>query len=143
MDLSNIPKPILYASISVFLLVVGYGAAKHVPGLNISNEPNNDNPASKVSDSKSVKILVLDEDSQQAVVGAKVTMESEGGVDSDTTDNLGFFRVQIPNTDYVRIRLSKNGCTPYNQNINLLSNPDRPKQIILKCSKTNIPSPNK
>ncbi|BAY18288.1 hypothetical protein NIES21_41320 [Anabaenopsis circularis NIES-21] len=143
MDLSNIPKPILYASIGVFLLVVGYGAAKHVPGLNSSNEPNNDNQTSKVSDSKSVKILVLDEDSQQAVVVAKVTMESEGGVDSDTTDNLGFFRVQIPNTDYVRIRLSKNGCTPYNQNINLLSNPDRPKQIILKCSKTNISSPNK
>ncbi|BAZ66293.1 hypothetical protein NIES4106_10430 [Fischerella sp. NIES-4106] len=143
MDLSNIPKPILYASIAVFLITVGYGAAKHVPGLNGSNQPNSDNQASKASDSKNVKILVLDEDSQQPVVGAKVTIESEGGIDSDTTDNLGFFRVQIPNTDYVRIRLSKNGCTPFNQNINLLSNPDRPKQIILKCSKTNTFKPNK
>lgn len=132
MDLSNIPKPILYASIAVFLLTVGYGAAKHVPGLNGSNEQNHDNQPSKAV---AVKILVLDEDSQQPVVGAKVTMDSEGGIDSDTTDNLGFFRVQIPNADYVRIRLSKNGCTPFNQNINLLSNPDRPKQIMFKCSK--------
>ena len=143
MDLSNIPKPILYASIAIFLLTVGYGAAKHIPGLNSSNEPNYDNQDSKPSDSKSVKILVLDEDSQQPVVDAKVTMDSEGGIDSDTTDNLGFFRVQIPKTDYVRIRLSKNGCTPFNQDINLLSNPNRPKQIMLKCSKANTFKPNK
>ncbi|TVP59529.1 MAG: hypothetical protein EA343_19680 [Nodularia sp. (in: Bacteria)] len=136
MDLSNLPKPLLYASIAVFLLAVGYGAAKHVPGMNGSSEQNSNNQASTTSDSKSVKILVLDEDSQQPIVGAKVTMDSEGGVDSDTTDNLGFFRVQIPVTDYVRIRLSKDSCIPFNQNINLLSNPDRPKQIMLKCSTT-------
>ncbi|WP_445633651.1 carboxypeptidase-like regulatory domain-containing protein [Nostoc sp. DSM 114161] len=143
MDLSNLPKPLLYASVAVFLLVVGYGAAKHVPGLNGSNEQNPNNQSSKTSDSKSVKVLVLDEESQQPIVGAKVIMDSEGGVDSDTTDNLGFFRVQIPTTDYVRIRLSKDGCKPFNQNINLLSNPDRPKQLMLKCSKTNTFKPNK
>ncbi|MBD1945531.1 hypothetical protein H6F50_24810 [Coleofasciculus sp. FACHB-712] len=143
MDLSKLPKPLLYASIAIFLLAVGYGAATHIPGLNGSNEQIAGNPASKTPDSKSVKILVLDEDSQQPVVGAKVIMESEGGADSDTTDNLGFFRVQIPNTEYVRVRLSKDGCAPFNQNLNLLSNPDRPKQIMLKCSKSNTSKPTK
>lgn len=79
-----------------------------------------------------MKIRVLDASSQQPVIGAQVIMESEGGADSDTTDNLGVFRMQIPKTDYVRVRISKDGFQPSDQNLNLLSNPDRVKQITLK-----------
>jgi hypothetical protein len=139
MDLSNIPKPLLIASIVVFSLVVGYGAATHVPGLKVSGETKADekkaaNKDSKTPESKSVKVSVFDETTQAPIVGASVIMESEGGSDSDTTDNLGAFRVQIPSTEWVKIRINKKGCGPYNQNLNLLSNPDRPKQILLKCS---------
>ena len=139
MNLSQIPKHLLIASIVVFLLFVGYGAAIHVPGIKIVDETKSDekkveNKDSKTSDSKSVKVSVFDETTQTPIVGASVIMESEGGSDSDTTDNLGAFRVQIPTTEWVKIRINKKGCTPYNQNLNLLSNPDRPKQIMLKCS---------
>ena len=139
MDLSNIPKPLLIASIVVFSLVVGYGAATHVPGFKVSDETKVDekkaaNKDSKTPDSKSVKVSVFDETTQAPIVGASVIMESEGGSDADTTDNLGAFRVQIPTTEWVKIRINKKGCAPYNQNLNILSNPDRPKQILLKCS---------
>jgi cell division protein FtsL len=92
MDLSKIPKPLLIASIVVFLLFVGYGAAIHVPGLKIVDETKSDekkveNKDSKTSDSKSVKVSVFDETTQTPIVGASVIMESEGGSDSDTTDN--------------------------------------------------------
>lgn len=139
MDLSKIPKPLLIASIVTFLLFVGYGAAIHVPGLKVVDETKADenkveNKDFKTPDSKSVKVSVFDETTQAPIVGASVIMESEGGSDSDTTDNLGAFRVQIPTTEWVKIRINKKGCAPYNQNLNLLSNPDRPKQILLKCA---------
>lgn len=139
MDLSNIPKPLLIASFVIFSLVLGYGAATHVPGLKVSDETKTDekkveNKDSKTSDSNSVKVSVFDETTQAPIIGASVIMESEGGSDSDTTDNLGAFRVQIPTTEWVKIRINKKGCAPYNQNLNLLSNPNRPKQILLKCS---------
>ncbi|MEH1997213.1 MAG: carboxypeptidase-like regulatory domain-containing protein [Nostoc sp.] len=134
MDLSNIPKPIWYALTAFLLLTIGYGAANHVPGLNSSDKESAENKASTVPNSSSVKVSVFDEATQAPVVGAKVIVESQGGSDTDTTDNLGAFRVQIPTTDYVKVRISKNYCEPYNQDLNLKSNPDRPKPIFLKCS---------
>ncbi|MEH2211678.1 MAG: hypothetical protein V7K84_13800 [Nostoc sp.] len=134
MDLSNIPKPIWYALTGFLLLTIGYGAATHVPGLNGSNKESAENKPSIVLDSSSVKVSVFDEATQVPIVGAKVIMESEGGSDTDTTDNLGAFRVQIPTTDYVKVRIYKNSCEPYKQDLNLKSNPDRPKPIFLKCS---------
>lgn len=127
MDLSNLPRPLLIASIVCFSLVVGYGALKHIPWLTPSEQTN----AAK-QELKSVKIRVLDADSQQPVIGAQVITESEGGTDSDTTDSLGSFRIQIPKTDYVRVRISRNGFQSSDQNLNLLSNPDRVKSIFLK-----------
>ncbi len=72
MDLSNIPKPLLIASIVVFSLVVGYGAATHVPGLKVSDETKVDekkaaNKDSKTPDSKSVKVSVFDETTQAPI----------------------------------------------------------------------------
>ncbi|MBW4540829.1 MAG: carboxypeptidase-like regulatory domain-containing protein [Myxacorys chilensis ATA2-1-KO14] len=127
MDLSNLPRPLLIASIICFSLVVGYGASKHIPWLTTPEQTD-----STKQELKSVKIRVLDADSQQPVVGAQVIIESEGGADSDTTDNLGVFRIQIPKTDYVRVRISRNGFQSSDQNLNLLSNPDRVKSILLK-----------
>ncbi|MCM0592767.1 MAG: hypothetical protein HEQ19_28200 [Gloeotrichia echinulata CP02] len=134
MDLSNIPKPIWYGLTALLLLTIGYGAATHVPGLNDSDKEKAENKASTAPNASSVKVSVFDEVSQAPIVGAKVIMESEGGSDTDTTDNLGAFRVQIPNTDYVKIRIYQSGCEPYKQDLNLKSNPDRPKPILLKCS---------
>ncbi|MEH2410818.1 hypothetical protein [Nostoc sp.] len=115
-------------------MTIGYGAATHVPGLNVSDKESAENKASTVPNSSSVKVSVFDEATQSPVVGAKVIVESESGSDTDTTDNLGAFRVQIPTTDYVKVRISKNYCEPYNQDLNLKSNPDRPKPIFLKCT---------
>jgi hypothetical protein len=144
MDLSNIPKPIWYTLTGLLLLTIGYGSATHVPGLNGSNKEISENKASTVPNSTSVKVSVFDEATQAPIVGAKVIMESEGGSDSDTTDNLGAFRVQIPTTDYVKIRIYKNACEPFNQNLNLKSSFDRPKPIGLKCSTSkNKDIPNK
>jgi hypothetical protein len=126
MDLTQVPKPVLIALSAALLLTIGYGASKHVPGLNGSGEQKEDKTSS-------VKVSVFNEVTQAPIIGAKVIMESEGGSDIDTTDNAGAFRIQLPNTDYVRVRISKDGCDPYNQNLNLKSNPDRPKQILLKC----------
>ena len=127
MDLSNLPRPVLIASIVCFSIVVGYGASKHIPWLTSSEQTN-----SMKQELKSVKIRVLDADSQQPIVGAQVIMESEGGADSDTTDSLGSFQIQIPKTDYVRVRISRNGFQSSDQNLNLLSNPNRVKSILLK-----------
>lgn len=134
MDLSNIPKPVWYALTGLLLLTIGYGAATHVPGLNNSDQGKVDNKASTAPNSSSVKVSVFDEITQAPIVGAKVIMESEGGSDTDITDNLGAFRVQIPSTDYVKIRIYQSHCEPYKQDLNLKSNPDRPKSIVLKCS---------
>jgi hypothetical protein len=148
MDLTQIPKPVWYILTGFLLLTIGYGAAKHVPGLNDSAEKSAETKTEKASEkapeTKSVKFTVLDEKTQTVIAGAPVIMESENGSDTDTTDNLGAFRVEIPGTNYVRVRINKNNCEPYNQNLNLLSNPDRPKQILLKCNiPTNKPTPNK
>ncbi|MEH2392476.1 MAG: hypothetical protein V7K21_12730, partial [Nostoc sp.] len=89
MDLSNIPKPIWYALTGFLLLTIGYGAATHVPGLNTSDKESAENKSSTVLNSSSVKVSVFDEATQVPIVGAKVIMESEGGSDTDTTDNLG------------------------------------------------------
>jgi len=126
-DLSNLPRPLLIASIVCFSLAVGYGASKNIPWLTPLAQTD-----STKQELKSVKIRVLDADSQQPIVGAQVIMESEGGTDSDTTDSLGSFRIQIPKTDYVRVRISRNGFQSADQNLNLLSNPDRVKSILLK-----------
>jgi len=144
MDLTQIPKPVWYILTGFLLLTIGYGSAKHVPGLNDSTEKLAENKAEKTPGQKSVKFTVLDEKTQTVIAGAPVIMESENGSDTDTTDNLGAFRVEIPATNYVRIRINQKNCDPYNQNLNLLSNPDRPKQILLKCNISQINStPNK
>jgi hypothetical protein len=123
MDLSQIPKPVLYIITGILLLTIGYGAATHVPGLNGSNEEKKtEKVAEKTPDSNSVKVSVIDETSQAPIVGASVIIESKGGSDTDTTDNLGAFRVEIPTTEWARIRINKKGCAPYNQNLNLVSN---------------------
>ncbi|MBD1932771.1 MULTISPECIES: hypothetical protein [Cyanophyceae] len=135
MDLNQIPKPVWKVLSVLLLLTIGYGAATHVPGLNDSTqEKQTEKSTETTSSSKTVKVSLIDETSQAPIVGASVIIESEGGSDTDTTDNLGAFRVQIPTTEWVKIRINKKGCAPYNQNLNLLSNPDRPKQILLKCS---------
>jgi len=140
MDLSKIPVPLRNALAGLLILTIGYGAATHVPGLNASNQEKKvENSTKKTPDSKSVKVSVLNESTQTPVVGASVIMESEGGSDMDTTDNLGAFRVEIPSTEWVRIRINKKNCEPYNQNLNLLSNPNRPKPILLKCSMPKAP----
>ncbi|MBE9238659.1 hypothetical protein IQ227_22245 [Anabaena aphanizomenioides LEGE 00250] len=142
MDLSNLPKPVWYILTGILLLTIGYGAATHVPGLNDSDKEKADNQASTTANSSSVKVSVFDEGTQAPIAGAKVIMESEGGSDTDTTDNLGAFRVQIPTTDYVKVHIYKKGCEPYKQDLNLKSNPDRPKSILLKCPNPTNKTPN-
>ncbi|MDJ0797107.1 MAG: hypothetical protein QNJ51_09770 [Calothrix sp. MO_167.B12] len=144
MNMNDIPAPIRYALTGLVLLVIGYGAAKYFPGLNEQSlqQPSVVKDISTTSNSNSVKIKVLNQDTQEPIGGANVRMESKEGTDLDKTDNLGSFRVQIPNTDYVRVNVSKDGCTGWNQDLNLKSNPGRYKRIFLVCSVPNKKSTN-
>ncbi|WP_017651610.1 hypothetical protein [Fortiea contorta] len=136
MDLSNLPQPLRSFLVGAITIAVAAAAVYQLSKIINTSPPTEPTP----KDSSSIKVSVYAQGTQAPVVGAKVILESEGGSDTDTTDNLGSFRVQIPTTDFVRIRISKEGCEPYDQNLNLKSNPNRPKPIYLNCSFNRTPN---
>ena len=130
-DWSKVPQPIIWLIIAMFLAVAWQGRS-HFFGDTTDANKNTDEIIESVEKSVVVIINVIEEETQLPVVGAQIITEIEEGSETSTTDSLGSYKVTIPESQSLRVRVLKDGYFPYDQILNLSINPEQPKRIVLK-----------
>jgi hypothetical protein len=133
MNISQIPKPILFASMLLFSMVALYGAQDIFGNdKSITNTESSEVENTKMPELKKVRLMILDDETKKPVVAARVIVSSTVAPNDDQTDSSGYIQVRIPSNEDVKVNIYKDGYNPESYNMNLQNNPDIPKTIYLK-----------
>lgn len=133
-DWKKVPQPILWLIIAIFL-VVAWKGRHHLFSETTAIDASQETVLESGNNLATITINVVEEETQKPISGAQVIIEVSEGSDTNTTDNLGFYKASIPATESLRVRVLKDGYYPYDQNLDLRINPEQPKRIVLKSAK--------